>query len=172
MTENNKDLPDHIAESVGAVEDMRLKHREEASRFELLTERGAQLLGQPLFLAVLAFAVAGWLVWGAFASPRTYAEMSGLEWLDTVLTIFAVFATLLILTGQRRQERLGSHREQLTLQFALLNEQKSAKIIALLEEYRRDNPEMIDRTDPEAEAMSSKIDPKQVSAAIAEIEKD
>src|SRR5580704_8282507 len=116
MAENNEDLPDHIAESVGVVEDLRLKHKEEASRFELLTEHGAQLLGQPVFLTLLAVVVAGWLIWGWFENPRAYGEISGVAWLDTVLTIFAVFATLLILTGQRRQERLGSHREQLTLQ--------------------------------------------------------
>lgn len=166
------ELPDHIAQTVGAVEELHLQHREDASRFELLAERGAPVLGQPMFLAALTLLILGWLAIGRWRDPQGYAATTAVGWLATMLTIFAVYATLLILAGQRRLERLASHREQLTLQLALLNEQKSAKIIALLEEFRRDSPTMADRHDPEAEAMAAKVDPKQVSDAIAAIEKD
>jgi hypothetical protein len=42
----------------------------------------------------------------------------------------------------------------------------------LLEEFRRDSPAMANRHDPEAEAMAAKVDPKQVSDAIAAVEKE
>lgn len=58
------------------------------------------------------------------------------------------------------------------MQLALVNERKSAKIISLIEEFRRDNPDMANRHDPEATAMSSKVDTKQVTEAIAKIEKE
>jgi uncharacterized membrane protein len=163
-------LPDHIAQTVRAVEELHLKHKDQASRFELLAEHGARALGQPMFPGVLALLVVGWFLAGWVADPKSYGEISPAGWLETALTVFAVFATLLILAGQQRQERLASHREQLTLELALLNEQKAAKIIALLEEFRRDSPNIADRSDSEAEAMSSKVDSKQVSEAIAQIE--
>jgi uncharacterized membrane protein len=74
----------------------------------------------------------------------------------------------LILGTQRRADQLASHREQLTLELAILSEQKSAKIIALLEELRRDHPEVRDRIDPEAHAMSTPADPEAVLEAIQE----
>ena len=74
----------------------------------------------------------------------------------------------MILTTQRRADMLASHRSQLTLELAILAEQKSAKTIALLEEIRRDNPLLKDRTDPEAEEMSVPTDPAQVLEALME----
>ena len=52
--------------------------------------------------------------------------------------LLALYVTVLILTTQRRDDQLASYREQLTLELAILGEQKSAKIISLLEELRRD----------------------------------
>jgi uncharacterized membrane protein len=42
----------------------------------------------------------------------------------------------------------------MTLELAMLGDQKTAKIIALLEELRRDHPEIVDRVDREAAEMS------------------
>jgi hypothetical protein len=44
------------------------------------------------------------------------------------------------------------------LELAILNDQKSSKIIELLEEFRRDNPMIADRIDSEARAMSTPSD--------------
>ena len=76
--------------------------------------------------------------------------------------------TGLILGTQRRADQLASHREQLTLELAIVSEQKGAKIIALLEEMRRDNPLITDRVDPVADAMSTPADPHVVLDAIRE----
>ncbi len=78
--------------------------------------------------------------------------------------------TLFILTTQRRDDQLASYREQLTLELAILSEQKSAKIIALLEEMRRDDPTLKNRIDHEATAMSVAADPQAVLDAIKETE--
>ncbi len=63
------------------------------------------------------------------------------------------------------------HRSELkavgiTLELAILGEQKSAKIIELLEEMRRDDPSLRDRVDHEAAAMSTPADPQAVLDAI------
>jgi uncharacterized membrane protein len=74
----------------------------------------------------------------------------------------------LILITQRREDELAGHRDQLTLQLGILSEQKSAKIIELLEELRRDAPDLRNRLDPEATAMSTPAD-HEVLNAIKEI---
>ena len=63
---------------------------------------------------------------------------------------------------------LTQHRELLTLELAILSEQKTAKVIQLLEEVRRDNPLIHDRVDREAEVMAQPADPQSVLDAIKE----
>jgi uncharacterized membrane protein len=75
---------------------------------------------------------------------------------------------VLVLSAQRREDRLTQRREQLTLELAMLSEQKAAKIIQLLEEYRRDNPQVRDRHDAQAVEMSRPSDTSSVLGAIAE----
>ena len=75
---------------------------------------------------------------------------------------------VLILATQRREYQLAQLREQLTLELAILSEQKTAKVIQLLEESRRDNPLIRDRVDQEAEAMAQPADPQSVLDAIKE----
>jgi len=61
---------------------------------------------------------------------------------------------------------LAAHREQLILQLAFVNERKTAKIVALLEELRRDSPQLRDRRDPVAEQMTESINAREVSEAL------
>jgi len=82
------------------------------------------------------------------------------------VALTALYMTVLILTTQRREDEFAAHREQLTLELAILSEQKSAKIIALLEELRRDDPHIHDRDDTEADALSTPADPNAVLEAI------
>ena len=62
----------------------------------------------------------------------------------------------------------GRNEGQLTLELAILSEQKTAKVIELLEEVRRDNPLIQDRVDQEAEVMAQPADPKSVLNVIKE----
>ena len=78
----------------------------------------------------------------------------------------------LILTTQRREDRLADHRAQLILELSIANDQKIAKIIGLLEESRRDNPAITDRVDDQAAAMSNPSDTEAVLAAIKELRDD
>jgi uncharacterized membrane protein len=83
----------------------------------------------------------------------------------------ALMMTVTILTTQRRQGAHAEERARLDLEVSLFAEEKAAKIIALLEELRRDMP-VRDRVDPEAERMSQKIDAPAILSAIAKTEDD
>ena len=89
-------------------------------------------------------------------------------WMQGAVALSALVMTSLILTTQRREDELASHREQLTLELGILSEQKATKIIQLLEELRRDHPQIADRVDLEAEALSTAADPQAVLDAIKE----
>jgi len=82
------------------------------------------------------------------------------------LTLMALFLAVLILSTQRRADQLGNLRSQMTLELAILTEQKTTKLIELLEELRRDSPEVRDRVDAEASEMASRADPHEILNAI------
>jgi uncharacterized membrane protein len=87
-------------------------------------------------------------------------------WLQGAITTGALYVAILILATRRREEQLSSQRGQLLLELAILNDQKSSKIIELLEQSRRDDPTIADRIDNEARAMSTPSDHGAVMGAI------
>lgn len=168
MAEPSEKLADHIEETVDAIAAVHLDHYRNASALQRATDRLTGVLGRPGF--ILGF-LAALLLW---AGANLWLARTGLEPPDpppfAVLELFATLAALamgmLILATQRREDILAERRSQLTLELALLNEKKSAKIIALLEELRRDSPVIADRVDAESDAMSNPADPHSVLAAI------
>ena len=46
-------------------------------------------------------------------------------WLQGVAGLLALYVTVLILTTQRREDQLAGYREQLTLELAIVSEQKA-----------------------------------------------
>lgn len=164
-------LPQHVEETVHTIERLHAEHHDQATRIDRTVDRVTALLGRPAFLGILSLLVLLWIAGNLILlrSSRAALDVPPFPWLEGALTLMALFVAALILTTQRRADRLASHREQMTLQLAILSEQKTAKIIALLEELRRDSPEIKDRIDAEAQAMASPADLQAVSQAIKEI---
>lgn len=137
-----------------------------------MVERLTALIGRPRFIAGLTIVVILWVggnLLTTFTGMKTWDEPP-FAWLQGALTLLALYVAVLILTTQRREDQLAGYREQLTLELAILSEQKSAKIIALLEEMRRDSPTLKNRVDDEAAAMALAADPQAVLDAIKESE--
>src|SRR6266700_3830954 len=70
----------------------------------------------------------------------------------------SLLMTIMILTSQNRQVKHAEQRAQLDLQVNLGAEQKIAKLIQLVEELRRDLPNVRNRVDPIADAMTKEVD--------------
>lgn len=122
-------------------------------------------LGRPAGLIGLLVGLAAWIAWGArSAGGRSDAPV--FIWLELAATLTALVIAVLILITQRREDMLAARRDQLTLEMAILADRKTAKIIALLEELRRDDPSLADREDPESEAMQAPADPETVLKAV------
>jgi uncharacterized membrane protein len=153
---------------VSAIARLQARHENEATPVERLTANLTAALGTPAAVLLLIALTAAWVgvnfVLGRFGYRVVDPPPFG--WLQGVLAFTALCVTVLILTTQRLADRLSSHREQLTLELAILGEQKTAKVIAMLEEIRRDNPLLRDRRDSEAAAMGRPADPEAVLEAI------
>jgi uncharacterized membrane protein len=166
-------ISEHLEHSIQAIAKLHADHDRAATRSEHVLAGIVDLLGRPLFLAVLLATIVGWTganLWvratgGASIDPPPFA------WLELAASLGALGITVLILATQRRDDQLGQHRDQMTLQLALLSEQKLAKIIELIEENRRDNPLLGDRVDPTAHAMAMPTDPQSLGDAIKSMDR-
>jgi uncharacterized membrane protein len=161
-------LPEHIEQTIQALAEVHARHERRGTPSQIALRQLISVAAQPRTLSAVVLAICAWMVFNegmiqlgyqAFDPPPFYA-------LDTVLSVLALCVTLTILTIQRREDQLSSLREQLSLELAILSEQKSAKIIQLLEELRRDSPAVPDREDLQAEAMSEPANPQDVLDAI------
>lgn len=168
MTDDTPILPAHIEDTVQAIARLHADHYRQAKPLQKIVDRLTALVGRPEFVAALTLAVLGWAGFNELLVllGRKPIDEPPFFWAQGIIGVAALYMTALILTTQRREDQLTSHREQLTLELAILSEQKAAKIIALLEEMRRDSPTLRDRHDPEAVALSTPADPQAVLDAI------
>lgn len=163
------DVPVHVRETADAIAALHSKHASTASAGERTLERLAAAISTSGFVLSVTAAVVFWLVANAVVLPwarHLPFDPSPYSLLQGVLTLLAVYISLSILTAQRRAGDLADLRAQLTLEHAILAEQKSSKAIALLEELRRDDPLIRDRHDHEAATMAKPADPEVVAEAI------
>jgi uncharacterized membrane protein len=163
-------LPAHIEETIQAIAKLHATHHAESGSLQRSFDKATDWLGQPRSIAFMVLLVGLWISGNCIALAHVGSawDLPPFGWLQTVLGSMAFFVALVILATQRRADRLAEHREQLTLELAILSEQKSAKIISLLEEMRRDNPMLRNRIDEEAAAMAIAADPQAVLDAIKE----
>jgi uncharacterized membrane protein/uncharacterized protein YjbJ (UPF0337 family) len=160
--------PETLNENVDALASLRRRAERSVTphqrRIETLTSR----IGRPRSVYWILTFVAVWAVGNALA-PRLGAvpfDPPPFPWLQGLVGLGALLMTTLVLTTQNRQTAHAEQRAQLDLQVNLLSEQKVAKLIALVEELRRDMPIVRDRVDPIAEAMKEPVDPHAVLSAL------
>jgi uncharacterized membrane protein len=160
--------PPHVEESVAALAELHVAHYREAPAEQRFVTAATAMIARPRTLAVLAGAVAAWLVLniGLEASGRAAPDPYPFSLLSAMVSTVALFVTTMVLIAQRHDDELATRREQLTLEVAILTEQKSAKIIALLEEFRRADPNQSNRRDRVAVALAEPADPQVVLDAI------
>ena len=155
---------DHVEDSIESLNALHREHHQSASALQNGIDRITDLLGRPIFALMLAGSVAAWIVL-ASRSPKGIHGPT-FAWLELSATLAALFVAILILVTQRREYQLSERRAQLTLQLAMLADKKTAKLVALIEELRRDMPTVRDRLDEETAAMEKPTDPREVLDAI------
>jgi uncharacterized membrane protein len=159
------DLAAHVQEAVETIASLHRDHHEASSRLQRATDWVTARLGRPAVMGTILIGMATW-IGAALVLTGGQIERPPFVWLELAATLSALVIAMLILVTQARQEQLVERRDQLTLELAILNDRKLAKIIALIEELRRDAPDVADRHDKESEEMATPADPNAVMAAI------
>lgn len=156
---------DAIAETTAQIS---AAHKQETTTQQKFVDRFSAFALQPAFVMLLACALLAWIAANLAAVHLGHKAVDPppFIWLQGSVTMGTLLVASLILTTQRREDELTSHRSQLILELIISNDQKSSKIIELLEEARRDNPAIADRVDDQAEAMSEPADTLAVLNAI------
>ena len=163
-------LPPHIEQTVGAINRLHDRHHRAAGPLQRIVEAVTAAVGTALFAGVLVVVLLAWVVsnLGLAAIGLKPFDPAPFELLQASAEFLALFLAVFILATQRRENVLIELRLQLMLELALLSEQRSAKVIALLEELRIDMPSVPNRSDPEADALASPGNPEAILDALLE----
>lgn len=161
---------DQISQNIKAVLEFYAREEQKISRSQRILERISSFVGQPVFLGFILLFVALWMLANALLRQFGVAEFDPAPffWLQGIVGLGALLTATAVLTKQNRLAKLAEQREHLELKVTLLTEQKAAKLIDLLEELRRDLPNVENRHDPEAAALQQSMNPDRVLAALDE----
>jgi uncharacterized membrane protein len=161
---------DQISENIAAVQEFYARESAKLTRPQRWLERLSELVGQPVFFVIILTFVAAWgvldlvcrgMLWPEF-DPAPFPMLQGIVGLCSLLTTIGVLST------QNRMSKLAEQRSNLDLKVMLLTEQKTAKLIDLLEELRRDLPNVKNRMDAHAESLQQSMNPSRVLEALDE----
>jgi uncharacterized membrane protein len=163
-------VPAHVTNTVESLGRIHARAEASVTRHQRGIERITRVLGSPRGLYVIIVFV------GAWASSNGALILSGHRPFDAppffilqgLVSLAALLATTMVLATQNRVTGHSDERSRLDLEVNLLSEAKVTKLIALLEELRRDLPNVPNRADPVADAMQEAVDPHEVLSAIAQ----
>jgi uncharacterized membrane protein len=161
---------DPTSQNIEAVLDFYTREEQKISRSQRILERISNFVGQPVFIGFILVFVAVWMVANVVLRRLGMAEFDPppFSWLQGIVGLGALLTATVVLTKQNRLAKLAEQRAHLDLKVTLLTEQKAAKLIDLLEELRRDLPNVSNRHDPEAAALQQSMNPDLVLAALDE----
>ncbi|MBS0297761.1 MAG: DUF1003 domain-containing protein [Proteobacteria bacterium] len=174
IQDQDRGLPVHIEQTVSAIASLHEQHRADAAPIQQVVEGVTRFVARPRFAGFVAAFLLAWAVVN-LALPHLGLKAFDpwpYEGLQGIASVGALFLTVFILITERRENELSDLREQLTLQLAISAEQKSAKVIRLLEELRQDLPNVRDRADPEAQDLANPADPQAVFDALKQSQED
>jgi uncharacterized membrane protein len=131
-------------------------------------DRATAMIGRPSFVIVVTAFILGWVGVNIWAGELHLHAIDPAPFprLQALISLGALYTTLVVIATQNRQGKVLEQRDHLELQAILLTEQKVTKIIALLEELRRDLPNVFDRDDSEAEALQEGLNADAVLTAL------
>ena len=162
------ELPSHVEQTVQTIAALHGQHQRRTSRAQRFVHATTRIVGSPIFAGTFTVLLTIWVVINLYQLfvGQIPSDPPPFPWVQTVTSVLGFYLMVLILITQRHENRLEETRAQLTLQVAMLAEVKNAKIIELLEQLRRDHPNIADRVDEDATAMSQPTNAEAVIEAI------
>jgi len=162
--------PDQLSQNIEAVLEFYAREEQKLSGSRRTLERFSDFIGRPAFLGIILLFVALWIFANVVLRKSGMGEFDPAPffWLQGIISLGALLTATVVLIKQNRLAKLEEQRAHLDLKVTLLTEQKAAKLIELMEELRRDLPNVKDRHDPEAAELKQSMNPDLVLAALDE----
>ena len=157
-----------VSDNIDSVARFYAREEREISRPRNFIESASQFVGRPIYLACIVALAALWIVCNITAVALGWKQLDPppFFWLQGFVGLLGLIVGTAVLIRQNRQTRMAEQHAHLDLQVNLLTEQKTTKIIQLLEELRRDLPSVANRHDAEVEDMQKPTNPHAVLDAI------
>jgi uncharacterized membrane protein len=161
-------LPPSVNENIGTIAEFYARHHEQVTTTQAIMEKVALFLGSPSYVAVNVVLIVCWIAANLVAPNLGWTQVDEppFFWLQGFVSLNAFIISTTVLIRQNRMSRLADHHAHLDLQVNLLTEEKSSKIIALIEELRRDLPNVSNKPDREADELARPADARAVLSAI------
>lgn len=161
---------EQIGKNIEAVRDFYAREDFKISASQRHLERISGFVGRPAFLGIILAFVILWILINSLLHQMGYVRFDSppFPWLQGMISLCALLTATVVLTKQNRLAKLAEQRAHLDLTVTLLTEQKAAKLIDLLEELRRDMPNVKNRHDSKAAVMQEPMSPDLVLAALDE----
>jgi uncharacterized membrane protein len=161
---------DQISQNIATVMEFYTREEQKISPSQRVLEHVSGFVGQPIFLGIILIFVTVWMLanTGLRGLGMVEFDPAPFFWLQGIIGLGALLTATVVLTKQNRLAKLAEQRAHLDLKVTLLTEQKAAKMIELLEELRRDLPNVKDRHDSDAAALKHSMNPDLVLAALDE----
>ena len=157
-----------VSENIDSVARFYAREERDISRQRNAIERASEFVGRPLYLACIVAFVAIWTAFNVAAARFGWKQFDPppFFWLQGIVGLLGLIVGTAVLIRQSRLSRMAEQHAHLDLQVNLLTEQKTSKIIRLLEELRHDLPSVSSRHDAEVEEMQEPTNPHAVLDAI------
>jgi len=163
-------LPSALHEHVAAVSEFYARHEEQLPPTQRVVERISMFLGSPAYVAGNLVFVVLWIAWNLAAPELGFDQWDEppFFWLQGLIALNAFVISTTVLIRQNRMSRLANQHAHLDLQVNLLADEKTSKIIQMLEELRRDLPGVQDKVDHQANELARPTDTGAVISIIEE----
>ena len=159
-----------VSENISAVHEFYTREELKRSASQRHAETIGGFVGRPVFLIIILVFVVLWV------AINVTLHRAGMPMFDEapfvalhgIMGLAGLLTSVVVLIKQNRVSKLSEQRDHLDLKVTLLIEQKTAKLIDLLEELRRDLPNVKNRHDSGAAVLQQAMSPDRVLAALDE----
>ena len=168
-TDDPKDkLPSSVNKNLGAIAEFYARNEEKMSPAQAAVERISLFLGSPGYVVGNVVLVVCWIAWNLVAPKVGFRQLDEppFFWLQGLVGLNAFIISTTVLIRQNRISKLAQHNAHLDLQVSLLAEEKNSKIIQMLEELRRDLPNIPNKPDSQTDELSHPADTRAVLSVI------
>ncbi|BAZ43089.1 hypothetical protein NIES4102_00850 [Chondrocystis sp. NIES-4102] len=155
-------LSEQVIKNIETVIGFQIKQEQDLPLRDRIIDKIASFFGKSEFLYLQLLFFTSWAICSHIAPELLPFKIPRFELQEVAIDLASLLIATGVLIQQTRQDKLAEQRSHLILQINLLNEQKIAKLIELIEELRTDLPIVRDRYDLEAEIMQKATDPQVV----------